>query len=63
MNAFEEQIANVTTEDGERYVLVHEFPRCWQCLDVTVEKGLDELKTLYANHVVVKEKPRLHNIP
>ena len=63
MNVFEEQIANVTTEDGERYVLVHELPCCWQCLDVTVEKGLDELKTRCTNHVVVKGKPRLHNIP
>jgi hypothetical protein len=45
------------------YLLVQELSRCWRCLDITVEEGLDELKTLCTTQVVVKGKSRLHNVP
>jgi transposase len=45
------------------YLLIQELSRCWRCLDVTVEEGLDELKTLCTTQVVVKGKSLLHNVP
>ena len=45
------------------YLLVQELSRCWRCLEITVEEGLDELKTLCTTQVVVKGKSLLHNIP
>jgi transposase len=45
------------------YLLVQELSRCWRCLEITVEEGLDELKTLCTTQVVVKGKALLHNIP
>jgi transposase len=45
------------------YLLVQELSHCWRCLEVTVEEGLDELKTLCTTQVVVKGKRLLHNVP
>ena len=45
------------------YLLVQELTRCWRSLDITVEEGLDELKTLCTTQVVVKGKSLLHNVP
>jgi len=45
------------------YLLVQELTRCWRPLDLTVEEGLAELKTLCTTQVVVKGKSLLHNIP
>ena len=45
------------------YLLVQELSRCWRCLDITVEEGLDELKTLCTTQVLVKGKSLLHNVP
>ena len=45
------------------YLLVQELSRCWRSLDITVEEGLDELKTLCTTQVVVKGKSLLHNVP
>ena len=45
------------------YLLVQELSRCWHSLDITVEEGLDELKTLCTTQVVVKGKSLLHNVP
>ncbi len=45
------------------YLLVQELSRCWRSLDITVEEGLDELKTLCTTQVIVKGKSLLHNVP
>jgi transposase len=45
------------------YLLVQELARCWRDLELTVEEGLAELKTLCTTQVVVKGKSLLHNIP
>jgi transposase len=45
------------------YLLVQELYRCWRDLDLTVEEGLDELKSLCTTQVVVKGRSVLHNIP
>lgn len=45
------------------YLVVQELSRCWRSLDITVEEGLDELKTLCTTQVVVKGKSLLHNVP
>ena len=45
------------------YLLVQELARCWRDLDLTVEEGLEELKSLRTTQVVVKGRPVLHNIP
>ncbi|MCP4896851.1 MAG: IS1634 family transposase [bacterium] len=45
------------------YLLVQELTRCWHSLEMTVEEGLAELKTLCTTQVVVKGKSLLHNIP
>ncbi len=45
------------------YLLVQELARCWRPLELTVEEGLAELKTLCTTQVVVKGKSLLHNIP
>ena len=45
------------------YLLVQELARCWRDLDLTVEEGLDELKSLCTTQVVVRGRPLLHNIP
>ena len=45
------------------YLLVQELTRCWRPLELTVEEGLAELKTLCTTQVVVKGKSLLHNIP
>lgn len=38
------------------YLLVQELSRCRRSLDITVEEGLDELKTLCTTQVIVKGK-------
>ncbi len=45
------------------YLLVQELARCWRDLDLTVEEGLDELKSLCTTQVVVQRRPVPHNIP
>jgi hypothetical protein len=45
------------------YLLVQELARCWCDLDLTVEEGLDELKSLCTMQVVVQGRPILHNMP
>ena len=45
------------------YLLVQELARCWHHLDLTVEEGLDELKSLCTTQVVVQGRSVLHNIP
>lgn len=45
------------------YLLVRELARCWRDLDLTVEEGLDELKSLCTTQVVVQGRSVLHNIP
>ncbi len=45
------------------YLLVQELAQCWRDLDLTVEEGLDELKSLCTTQVVIKGRAVLHNIP
>lgn len=45
------------------YLLVQELSRCWRDLDLTVEEGLDELKSLCTTQVVVQGRSVLHDIP
>ena len=45
------------------YLLVQELSRCWRSLELTVEEGMNELKSLCTTEVVVKGKSLLHNIP
>ncbi len=45
------------------YLLVQELAKCWRELEVTVEEGIDELKTLCTTQVYVKGKALLHNVP
>ena len=45
------------------YLVVQELARCWHDLDLTVEEGLDELKSLCTTQVVVQGRSVLHNIP
>jgi hypothetical protein len=45
------------------YLLVQELATCWRDLDLTVEEGLAELKSLCTTQVTVKGRSVLHNIP
>lgn len=45
------------------YLLVQELAQCWRDLDLTVEEGLEELKSLCTTQVVIKGRSLLHNIP
>ncbi len=45
------------------YLLVQELAQCWRELDLTVEEGLEELKSLCTTQVVIKGRALLHNIP
>jgi hypothetical protein len=45
------------------YLLVQELAKCWRNFDITVEEGIDELKTLCTTHVSVKGNVLLHNVP
>jgi len=45
------------------YLLVQELYRCWRDFDLTVEEGLNELKSLCTIQVVVKGRSVMHNIP
>lgn len=45
------------------YLLVQELAKCWRNFDITVEEGIDELKTLCTTRVSVKGNVLLHNVP
>jgi hypothetical protein len=45
------------------YLIVQELSKCWHGLELTVEEGLTELKSLCTTQVVVKDRSVLHNIP
>lgn len=45
------------------YLLVQELAKCWRELELTVEEGLDELKSLCTTRVTVKGQSVLHNVP
>ena len=45
------------------YLLVQELAQCWRDLDLTVEEGLEELKSLCTTQVVIQGRAVLHNIP
>lgn len=45
------------------YLLVQELAKCWRDLDMTVEEGIDELKTLCTTQVSVQGNVLLHNVP
>jgi transposase len=45
------------------YLLVQELANCWREIDLTVEEGIDELKTLCTTQVSVRGNTLLHNVP
>jgi len=45
------------------YLLAQDLARCWRDLDMTVEEGLDELKSLCTTQVVIRGRSVLHNVP
>lgn len=45
------------------YLMVRELAKCWRDLELTVEEGLDELKSLCTTRVTVKGQSVLHNVP
>ena len=45
------------------YLIVQELAKCWQGLELTVEEGLEELKSLCTTQVTVKGRHVLHNVP
>jgi transposase len=45
------------------YLVVQELARCWRDLDLTVEEGLDELKSLCTTQVIVRGRSAIHNVP
>ena len=45
------------------YLLVQELAKCWRDLELTVEEGLEELKSLCTTRVTVKGQAVLHNVP
>ncbi len=45
------------------YLVVQELSKCWRDLELTVEEGLEELKSLSTTRVMVKGRPALHNVP
>ena len=45
------------------YRIVQELADCWRQIDLTVQEGLDELKTLCAMQVVIKGQPSCNRIP
>jgi transposase len=45
------------------YLLVQELAKCWRDMELTVEEGLDELKSLCTTRVTVKGQSVLHNVP
>jgi hypothetical protein len=45
------------------YLLVQELAKCWRDLELTVEEGLEELKSLCTTRVTVKGQSVLHNVP
>ncbi len=45
------------------YLLVQELADCWRELDLTVQEGLEELKSLCTSQLIVNGRAVLHNIP
>jgi transposase len=45
------------------YLIVQELAKCWRGLELTVEEGLEELKSLCTTQVTVKGRHVLHNVP
>ncbi len=45
------------------YLMVQELAKCWRGLELTIEEGLDELKSLCTTQVTVKGRSVLHNVP
>jgi len=45
------------------YLIVQELAKSWRDQEVTVEEGLEELKSLCTTQVLVQGRPILHNIP
>lgn len=45
------------------YLIVRELAKCWRDLELTVEEGLEELKSLSTTRVTVKGRAALHNVP
>jgi transposase len=45
------------------YLIVQELAKCWRGLELTVEEGLEELKSLCTTQLTVKGRPVLHNVP
>jgi transposase len=45
------------------YLIVQELAKCWRDLELTVEEGLEELKSLCTTRITVKGRPALHNVP
>jgi transposase len=45
------------------YLLVQELAHCWRDLDLTVQEGLEDLKSLCTTQVVVKDRALVHNVP
>jgi transposase len=45
------------------YLLVQELAHCWRDLDLTVQEGLEDLKSLSTTQVVVKDRALVHNVP
>jgi transposase len=45
------------------YLIVQELGKCWHGLEVTIEEGLNELKSLCTTQVTVKDRSVLHNVP
>jgi transposase len=45
------------------YLIVQELAKCWRDQELTVEEGLEELKSLCTTQVTVKGRSVLHNVP
>jgi transposase len=45
------------------YLIVQELAKCWRDVELTVEEGLEELKSLCTTRVLVKGQAVLHNVP
>jgi transposase len=45
------------------YLIVQELSKCWCDLELTVEEGVEELKSLCTTRVRVKGRPALQNVP
>ncbi len=45
------------------YIIARELARRWRTIDATVQEGIDELASLCTTEVLIKGRPRLHQIP